>query len=238
MTTASGDIATATTPAGLADAQAAIPDLPDHIVVEHILRSENLDDPADLARLRLVSRGMRNAVAATGRRFDEMDVFHAVKFGCFGTLKRLLRENDPYCASICAEAAKRGHLEMLQWARANGCPWHEGTCWQAALAGRLEVLQWLHANGCPWDEDTCSWAAQYGHLELLQWARANGCPWNEKTCAGAAEGGHLEVLQWLRADGCPWDWRTLVEAANWGHDAILEWAEAKGAPAEASDSED
>ena len=220
------------------DTQEAIPGLLDDIVVTHVLRSENLDDPAELARLRVVSRGMRNAVAATGRRFVEMDVFHAVKFGCFGTLKRLLRENDPYCASICAEAAKRGHLEMLQWARANGCPWHEGTCWQAALAGRLEVLQWLHANGCPWDEDTCSWAAQYGHLELLQWARANGCPWNEKTCAGAAEGGHLEVLQWLRADGCPWDWRTLVEAANWGHDAILEWAEAKGAPAEASDSED
>ena len=195
VTDTSGGIASGNTPASLADPQAAIPDLPDHIVVEHILRSENLDDPADLARLRLVSRGMRNAVAATGRRFDEMDVFHAVKFGCFDTLKRLLRENDPYCASICAEAAKRGHLEMLQWARTNGCPWNKMTCAWGARGGHFEMLQWAHANGCPWDEWTCAYAAKGGHLEVLQWLRANGCPWNMWTCSGAAGGGNLGVLQ-------------------------------------------
>ena len=27
--------------------------------------------------------------------------------------------------SFCAFAARRGHLEALQWARANGCPWNE-----------------------------------------------------------------------------------------------------------------
>ena len=200
MTAASGDIATATTPASLADAQAAIPDLPDHIVVEHILRSGNLDDPAELARLRVVSRGMRNAVAATGRRFVEMDVFHAVKFGCFDTLKRLLRENDPYCASICAEAAKRGHLEMLQWARANGCPWHEGTCWQAALAGRLEVLQWARANGCPWDEKTCAMAARKGQFQVLKWAIKNGCPCAKETREMAENAGLVDVSQAVSGD--------------------------------------
>jgi hypothetical protein len=47
--------------------QEAIPRLPDHLVVTHILRSENFDDPADLARLPAVSCAMRAAVAATGR---------------------------------------------------------------------------------------------------------------------------------------------------------------------------
>ena len=210
------------------DTQEAIPGLLDDIVVTHVLRSENLDDPAELARLRVVSRGMRNAVAATGRRFVEMDVFHAVKFGCFGTLKRLLRENDPYCASICAEAAKRGHLEMLQWARANGCPWHEGTCWQAALAGRLEVLQWARANGCPWNEVACAHAALGGHLEVLQWARANGAPWDDWTCTRAASGGHLEVLPWARANGCRWNALTCLYAAKVGHLEVLQWARANG----------
>jgi hypothetical protein len=28
----------------------------------------------------------------------------------------------------CAKAANSGHLEVLQWARANGCPWDERTC--------------------------------------------------------------------------------------------------------------
>ena len=46
------------------ETQEAIPGLPHEVVVMHILRSENLGDPIDLARLRAVSRGMRDAVAA------------------------------------------------------------------------------------------------------------------------------------------------------------------------------
>jgi hypothetical protein len=43
--------------------------------------------------------------------------------------------------------------------------------------GHLEVLQWLRANGCPWDETTCAYAARRGgHSELLSWAQANGAP--------------------------------------------------------------
>ena len=107
---------------------------------------------------------------------------------------------------LCAYAAKNGHLEVLQWARARGCPWDERTCACAAWNGHLEVLQWARAHGCPWDEDTCAWAAENGHLEVLQWARAHGCPWDERTCEKAAENGHLEVLQWAQEQGCPeWD---------------------------------
>jgi hypothetical protein len=49
--------------------QEAIPGLPDHLVVAHILRSGHFDDPADLARLPAVSRAMRDVVAGTGLRF-------------------------------------------------------------------------------------------------------------------------------------------------------------------------
>ena len=49
--------------------------------------------------------------------------------------------------------------------------------------GHLEVLQWARANGCPWDQRTCAYAATGGHLEVLQWARANGCPWNPELAA-------------------------------------------------------
>lgn len=74
------------------------------------------------------------------------------------------------------ELAKNGLLSLMQWARANGCPWNIYTCAWAARFGNLEALQWLRANGCPWNKYTCNWAARYGHLEVLQWARANGCP--------------------------------------------------------------
>jgi hypothetical protein len=38
------------------------------------------------------------------------------------------------------------------------------------------VLQWARANGCPWDEGTCAAAARGGHTEALAWARKKGCP--------------------------------------------------------------
>ena len=47
----------------------AFPGLPNHLVVAHILRSAYFDDPADLARLKAVSRTMRDAVAETGLEF-------------------------------------------------------------------------------------------------------------------------------------------------------------------------
>ena len=41
----------------------------------------------------------------------------------------------------------------------------------------FRVLQWARANDCPWDEGTGAAAALGGHLEVLRWAREHGCPW-------------------------------------------------------------
>nr|WIL04766.1 ankyrin repeat-containing protein [Cedratvirus duvanny] len=132
--------------------------------------------------------------------------------------------------SVCTIAAENGHLEVLQWARANGFPWDLSICTIAAKNGHLEVLQWARANGCPWNEGTCTYAAGNGHLEVLQWARANGCPWNSNTCSHAALNGHLEILQWARANGCRWNQRTCGNAARNGHLKVLEWARDNGCP--------
>src|SRR5437899_2907345 len=93
---------------------------------------------------------------------------------------------------LSIKLARNGYLAVLQWARANGCPWDESICAYVAKNGYLAVLQWARANGCPWDESTCAQAAWNGHLEVLQWARANGCPSNESTCYYASKKGHLE----------------------------------------------
>ena len=152
----------------------------------------------------------------------------AARGGHLETLQWLRANGHPWNVFTCAAAAEGGHLEVLQWARANGCEWDEDTCFEAAQGGHLEVLQWARANGCEWDEGTCSLAARGGHLEVLQWARANGCKWNECTCSCAAQGGHLEVLQWARANGCEWNGSTCSSAAREGHLEILQWARANG----------
>ena len=73
--------------------------------------------------------------------------------------------------SVCSAAAAGGHLEVLKWARTNGCGWNHRVCTEAARHGHLEVLKWARSHGCPLDADTCSSAAAGGRLEVLQWAR-------------------------------------------------------------------
>ena len=194
---------------------------------------------ADLCRLRAVSRGMRDAVDAT------LTDKEAAYLGCLSLLKdrhgRGVLNRGALCTSAarggqletlvwlcqiacrwnpwtCSVAAKYkyGHLDVLKWARANGCPWGVEMSQNAAKGGHLEVLRWAREKDCPWDSNTCAYAAEGGHLEVLRWACENGCPWNASTCEYAAKGGHLEVLRWARENGCPWDEHTRRIAVSKG----------------------
>ena len=182
----------------------AITDLPNHLVVEHILRTEHFDHPAHLARLPAVSREMRDAVAVTGLVFEELDEHRARKLGYLSAVQRLQRGGRLSRRELlCLAAARGGHLEKLKELRENDCPWNGWTCAYAAEGGHLEVLQWTRANGCPWGQRTCAEAAAGEHLDILQYARANGCQWNGDECFWARNGGHLEMLEWLHSNGCP-----------------------------------
>tara|TARA_B110000459_G_scaffold40324_1_gene43613 strand:- start:565 stop:1248 length:684 start_codon:yes stop_codon:yes gene_type:complete len=166
--------------ARMSSPQQPIPGLPEDVVVTHILSPEYFDDPADLARLPAVSHAMRDAVAATGLQFEELDENDATQLGCLSALQRRHRQ---------------GRLRL-----------REHLCEAAARSGHLEVLQWLHANGCPWNKWTCAAAVAYGHVKVLQWASGNECPCDEaETVFRAAFNGHLNILIWACVKGCPWD---------------------------------
>ena len=71
--------------------------------------------PADLAVLRAVSRGMRDAVDATGRKVEEFDEEDAAERGYLSTLKCLRRRGLLEEESLlCAAAARNGELEELK----------------------------------------------------------------------------------------------------------------------------
>ena len=170
------------------DAQAgvAIPGLLFDVAVS--LVENHLPDPADLAVLRTVSKGMRDAVDATGRKVEEFKEDEAADRGYLSTLKCLRRRGRLSDERLlCVAAARNGDLEALKALRlAENFHWDERTCSYAAGGGHLELLKWARENGCPWDEDTCALAAKHGRLEIMKWARENDCPWNEDTCADAA----------------------------------------------------
>ena len=129
--------------------------------------------------------------------------------------RRLLPSRGCGHLEVCARARWR-HLEMLQWARANGAPWDESTCSARRVAATCRILQWARANGCPWDGETCSEAAIHGHLELLQWARANGCSVGRvDLLPRSGRRSQLEVLKWARANGCSVGHEDLRRGGVW-----------------------
>ena len=140
-----------------------------------------------------------------------------------GTVRIYLADGGD-AATVASLAARGGKLDVLNAIHSEGheiTGLH--LCHEAAKEGHLEILQWLRSIGCNWNSNTCSAAALNGHLEVLKWARANGCNWNSGTCSHAAAGGHFEVLQWAQDNGCDYDAYTLVLAANHGGD-LLQWA--------------
>ena len=138
-----------------ANAPGGFSSLPLEVISTHILRSDFLPELGDLGRLRAVSRRMRDAVDATGREIMVVPDWHAARLGYLSLLKdRHTRGVLGSKEFLCGVAARGGHLEVLKWARANGCPWDGRTCAFAAEGGHLEVLKWARANGCPWDENS------------------------------------------------------------------------------------
>ena len=92
-----------------------------------------------------------------------------------------------------------GHIEVLQWARAQGCPWDEKTCSVAAINGHRAVLQWI-------------WKGQVENAQAAPRAPevvppSFSCPITQermKDPAIAADGHSYEraaIARWLRQSG-------------------------------------
>eukprot|EP00644_Phytophthora_capsici_P013437 jgi/Phyca11/8578/fgenesh1_pm.PHYCAscaffold_29_\ len=100
------------------------------------------------------------------------------------------------------EAAKGGHVNVMQWLHDNLRDCYAGRAlnW-AASNGHLEAMKWLLSNR----QDLCvnyamDFAAANGHLSVVKWLHINrreGCTtW---AMDGAATNGHLQVVQWLHS---------------------------------------
>ena len=113
-----------------------------------------------------------------GRLHLPVDVLEAIARAADPTVRGVLRHVSPELrAAVKSDAEASAAMKI------------------PVVCGRLELLRWARKQGCPWSEETFVAAAGGGHLEVLRWLREQGCPWGKKTFAAAAEGGHLEVLR-------------------------------------------
>ncbi|GLC68265.1 hypothetical protein PLESTF_000668300 [Pleodorina starrii] len=109
----------------------------------------------------------------------------------------------------------------------------------AARQGHLAVLQYLHASGCPVDARSVAvGAARAGHLPLVAWAveglgvaPADGA---DSLLDCAVESGNLELMIWLHARGWALGPRAIPSAIpsaiQKGCEEALEWLVERGCP--------
>ena len=78
----------------------------------------------------------------------------------------------------CGWAAYGGRLEVLQYLRSGlfPVPWDHETCEGAARNGHLRVLAWAIAQGCPTGSWVWTSPAMNGHVHVLRWLYASGWP--------------------------------------------------------------
>jgi hypothetical protein len=150
----------------------------------------------------------------------------AARHGSVSTLEEAYRLGYRLDVSAYEEAARAGHLHVLEWLRAlekvKGGPkanakrlaWDESVTAAAADGGSLEVLRWLRYRKCPWDATTCIAAARRGYLPVLQWARKNHCAWDDGVTLAAVagpepnqvdqtgRGGDATLFFWCVERGC------------------------------------
>jgi hypothetical protein len=160
-----------------------------HIFKHRVLRRLSSGDVALLSRVNAACR--RGVLAAVGELPTHLPVkefvcrqerFERFMWACSNGLPL----DDK---RTCTAVARGGHLEMLKYARSNGCPWDEGTCAAAARGGHLDVLRWARANGCPWDSTAVMiQAANESHREVLDWAFENGLNPNDERFPGESLG--------------------------------------------------
>lgn len=78
--------------------------------------------------------------------------------------------------------------------------WRGDECNLYAAYGYLELIQYARAQGCPWEPSGqgCVRAAFYGHLETLKWMVGAGACFKHEYCDAVAENnGHTRVVEWI-----------------------------------------
>ena len=118
---------------------------------------------------------------------NSMLCYNAARHGHFELLKWAVDYGCLYGTPTLLGAAAGGQLEIVKWLyETKNIVWHFQTCQHAARRHHLEVLRYARANGCPWGDRVWEFAdplrqtAQSNKAkEMSAWLLANGCPVSE-----------------------------------------------------------
>ena len=85
------------------------------------------------------------------------------------------RPTFPWDVTFCRFASIFGHLHVLKWARAQSppCAFGAHVCMNAAYTNRLDILQWAKSQGCDWYLPECIAAARHSSIEMQEWLKSH-----------------------------------------------------------------
>eukprot|EP00752_Nemacystus_decipiens_P007448 g6657.t1 len=149
---------------------------------------------------------------------DAMD--RAAKRGHVDVLEFLWQQGQECTTEAIDGAAKEGHLEAVIWLSRNTNTGATKAAMDSAAAnGHLSVVEWLHHNRCEGcTVSAMNWAAENGHLSVVKWLHHN----RQEGCTTAAfdrsaMNNHVDVVLWLT--------RYRTEG---GTESALQWAVSRG----------
>ena len=105
---------------------------------------------------------------------------------------------------IYIAAAKSGNVDMMNYAKNNGCIWTAKVCLWAAKNGHVQILEWVKKEKGIYDP-SLAWefrpnlylfAACEGHINVLEWGINNGILIDSLIVAYAASRGKHHVINW------------------------------------------
>jgi len=115
----------------------------------------------------------------------------------------------------------------------NGNEFPKDIAWctrEAARGGHLHILEWFKEKGhiLLFNENVLLSAVRGNHLHILRWLREQGCSFGAHTFVYAAFSGNLKILEWLSDEGCPWDANDVYMKGYWVKPHVKIWLNDNG----------
>ncbi len=98
---------------------------------------------------------------------------YAAKYGQLETLQWIIDHGGVLDSSAFQMAIKYNYIDIVKLLHKNKCHWDTFICLIAATDGHLEILQYLLANGCPHD-GVKHHAIHFNQPEIVAWLTKNG----------------------------------------------------------------
>jgi hypothetical protein len=125
-----------------------VPDVRDLVAAARFLHGETLDYAVREMGLTPCTRALNMAARHGNVRFIEY----------LG--ERALLDPSTLTADLIYEVACARQIGCVRCLRSLGCPWDARVCEAAARRGYMEMLEYAHREGCPWDRERCLEAAR------------------------------------------------------------------------------